>query len=251
MDSGDLFMAHKSPPERELSESPLNPMNLGKTYFSSSDESGGRLSPILEVLEELNHTQRQFSNLSLNAEISNAGSSNVGSPSTQSDELREQVENEVEKEIQEVMRRGFQSHAGAMQGEIDKMRGEIDRIAINQNLLQAEMLDEEWEWSMFKTRRKYIVQVGKDGHDEFVSKPVPGAKYKRLAKEILRRCDPDNEAVQTAFGNKVRSSYHFQSSIIIKQHFLCFNKTVTITNSSFFRCQYKRSISSFDVFNAA
>jgi len=217
-------MAHRSPPDRELSECPLNPMNLGKTYFSSSDESGGRLSPIPEVSEELNYSQLQFRSLSLNVENSNAGPSDVGSPSTQSDKVREQVENEVEKEIQEVLRQGFQSHTSAMQGEIDRLRGEVDRIAINQNLLQAEMLDEQWEWSLFKTRRKYIVQVGKDGHDEIVSKPITGAKYKRLAKEILRRCDPDNEAVQTAFGNKVSNNlpfsmfYYSQTTFPLFQH---------------------------------
>jgi hypothetical protein len=205
----ESFMACRSPPDRELSESPINPMNLGKTYFSSSDESGGRLSPILEVSEEMNHTQLQFRSLSLKVEVSDAGRSDASSPSTQLDKVREQVENEVEKEIQEVIRRGVQSHTISMQGEIDRMRGEVDRIAINQNLLQAEMLDEQWEWSLFKTRRKYIVQVGKDGHDEIVSKPITGAKYKRLAKEILRRCDPDNEAVQTAFGNKVSNNLPF------------------------------------------
>jgi hypothetical protein len=77
-------MSHRSPPDRELSESPLNPMNLGKTDFSSSDESRGRLSTIPEVSEEFNHTQQQLSNLSLNFEISNAWPSDVDTPSTQS-----------------------------------------------------------------------------------------------------------------------------------------------------------------------
>jgi hypothetical protein len=233
MDLRDTFMAHRSPPDRELSESPLNPMNLGKTYFSSSDESGGRLSPIPEVSEELNHTQLQFRSLSLNVENSNAGPSDVGSPSTQSDKVREQVENEVEKDIQEVLRRGFQSYTGAMQGEIDKMRVEIDRIAINQNILQAEMLDEEWEWSMFKTRRKCIVQVGKDGHDEILSKPITGGKYKRLAKEILRRCDPDNEALQSVY-NKVSkiqlpfSMFHYSQTFPLFQQD-CHNYSFRLT----------------------
>jgi hypothetical protein len=64
------------------------------------------------------------------------------------------------------------------------------------------MLYREWELAMLETRRKYIVQVGKNGHDEILSTWNTGAKYKVLAKEILRRCTPDNEALQKVY-NKV------------------------------------------------
>jgi hypothetical protein len=198
-------------------------MHLGKPYFSSSDDLGGRLSPIRKDPEELNHTRQQLRSLSLNVERSIC-------PDFSIDGLNQDTFLEKgEKEIQKVIRQGFQKHAHAMQGKIDRIREIVDRIAINQNLLQAEVLDQKWEWPMFKTRRKYIFQVGKDGNDEIVSKSISEVKYKRLAKEILRRCAPDNEAAQTFFGNEVSREvfpgYHFQCSIVSQtiNYFHCSN----------------------------
>jgi hypothetical protein len=70
----------------------------------------------------------------------------------------------------------------------------IELLQMRSTISHVEVLDKEWELTMLQRRKRDLVRVGRDGNDEFIKVPFSEQCYIDLAREILRRCRPEDRS---------------------------------------------------------
>ena len=92
----------------------------------------------------------------------------------------------------------------------EELRAEADRAAraaVDEQhaLLVAKTLSAEWSRKM-QSETRIAVRVGRDGQDELYKTTYSHRKYTDQAIEIIRRCDPENEAITECYAPVVRDN---------------------------------------------
>ncbi len=68
----------------------------------------------------------------------------------------------------------------------------IELLNMIPKLSEVEVMDGQWEFEMLRNRKRYYVDVGKDGIDEFVKVPYSEQRYVDLARHILYLARPQD-----------------------------------------------------------
>jgi hypothetical protein len=82
-----------------------------------------------------------------------------------------------------------------------QIREGIELLQMKPSLSQVEVLNKEWELAMLQHRKRDLIRVGRDGNDEFFKAPFSEQCYVDLAREILRRCRPEDGPFHGCYPN--------------------------------------------------
>lgn len=94
-------------------------------------------------------------------------------------------------------------------------------------LYQVEVMDAQWELEMLHNRKRYYIDVGSDGIDEFVKVPYSEQRYVDLARRILYLARPEDAQFHGCHGSDSKakfeslSDFNFDYLSLIKEDGPC------------------------------
>jgi hypothetical protein len=140
---------------------------------------------INEMREEINQIRRSYNTIvaSNNAQV-------AGLLNSLEYDLRTQEENSAKERARNIQKQ-----------ERMELLNMIPKIS------QVEVMDGQWESEMLHDRKRYYIDVGSDGIDEFVKVPYSEQRYVDLARHILYLARPEDVQFHGCHGSDSKAKF--------------------------------------------